>query len=198
MSKTKFNNGMAESVGAITVAVVGKQAANGDTESGVIIHGREEEGHRISRGEGGQDLSKSDAGMVVDGDMEILPTGVVFAAATAIRTDGHIGEASELFDIQMQKISWSGMFIADDGDRRLQIAYAIEAKTAKNTAHSSAAQTSGFGNIQTGKALPTKLFNKQDRVLTGSARTAVRTGGAVLQTSYPFVAISLGPLGNGA
>jgi hypothetical protein len=159
MTQSELQDSGAESMGAITMAVIGKQAANGDTESGVVIHGSKEKGYRIRGGEGGQDLGKGDAGMVIDGDVKILPAAMMVATTAAVGTNLDFGKAAQLLDIEVEQIARSGMFITLDGNGRLQIAHAVQAKAAENAAHGGPAQTGELGNVKAGEALSPQLFH---------------------------------------
>jgi len=102
VTEAECHDSSAESVRAITVAVVGEQAADGDAEGSIVSHGSPEESNSGSSGESGQDLGKGNAGMVIDGDVEVLPSAVMLSATTAIEADLDVGEASQLLDIQVQ------------------------------------------------------------------------------------------------
>jgi hypothetical protein len=74
MFQTKTLAGCAEMPGTITAAIIGEQCTNLHAPSAVVIHGSKEEGHCRSLGLIGQNLRKRCAGVVVDGDMNALPT----------------------------------------------------------------------------------------------------------------------------
>lgn len=58
------------------MTVVGEQATNGDAQGGVVGQRGAQEGDGRSGGEVGEDLSESNAGVVIDGDMNIFPSAV--------------------------------------------------------------------------------------------------------------------------
>ena len=197
MASFKLDNGVAKGMGTITVTIIGEQATGGNAQAGIKRNCSAKKINSSGGGEARQDLSKGDTGVVIDGDMEILPTGMVFTAATAIGTDNDVREAAQLLDIQVEKITGSGMLVANQGNRRLQMAPAIETKTAKNTAHGSAAEASDFGDGKTGQALTAKLLNALNRIKPGAARTAKWTGGTIEETIHPLVAKAADPLSHG-
>lgn len=127
MTDSELQDSGAESVRTITVAVICKQTTNGDAKSGVVRDGSEEESHGISGRECRQDLGKGDAGMVVYGNVKVLPAAMVLSSAASIGTNLDVGEAAQLLDIEVEQIARGGMLITDDGSGRLQIAHAVQA-----------------------------------------------------------------------
>jgi hypothetical protein len=102
VAQTEFKDGCAESAGAIAVTIVGEQAADGNAQGGVISDRSAQEGDSSSRSEGGQDLGKGNAGVVIDSDMNILPAAVQLAAAASIGANNHAREASQLLNIEVK------------------------------------------------------------------------------------------------
>ena len=198
VAQTQFNNGSVESVGAITVAVIGEQAADGNAQAGVIGDCGAQKGDGGNSGEVGQDLGESNAGMVIDGDMDVFPATVVLTPAAAVGTKNHAGEASQLLNIEVKQIARSSMLIANQRHSRFQIAHAVQTQAAKNATDGSATQTRGLGNIKTGETLAPQLFDALRQRLPGATWRTMRTGGAIVQTSRTFLLITAGPLGGGA
>lgn len=77
---------MAQGAGTVTRAVIGEQAANGDAELGIEAEsGQEESGS----GKGffiGKNLGEGNAGMIIDGNVNILPADMT-GIATAVAVD---------------------------------------------------------------------------------------------------------------
>ena len=97
---------------AIAGAVVGEHMGDGDAETGVIIDGSLQESGGRRGFLIGQDLGEGDAGVVVDGDVHILPAGAMNATAAVAgdaATDGL--EATDLLDIEVEQIAGGGMFV---------------------------------------------------------------------------------------
>ena len=87
VAQTQFNHGSVESVGAITVTVIGEQAADGNAQGWRNKRLRSaQEGDGGSGREVGQDLGESDTGVVIDSDMNVFPSAVVLASAASIGT----------------------------------------------------------------------------------------------------------------
>ena len=102
--------------GAIGGAAVGEDGLDGDAVSAVkgqsLVEGGEDAGDFFVGKEGG----KSEAGMIIDGDVEGLDAG----ARVAVRTvtggaNAGLMKTSKLFNIKMKEFPWSGAFVTDDG-----------------------------------------------------------------------------------
>ena len=114
---------LAKLVGAIAAAVIGEQGADGDAMASEKVNRVLEEG---DGGVGfliGEDAGESQARVVIDGDVQGLPTGMlVLAAAAAVPPPGDLLEAGHALDIEMKKVAGEGVLIAHhrrqrDGDR---------------------------------------------------------------------------------
>ena len=198
MLEAEFETGAAEQVGAVAMTVIGEQASNGDAQSSVISQCRAQKGHGTSGSEVGQHLGESDAGVVIDGDVKIFPTAVMFAATAPVRSSLDLGKTAELFDIQVEQVSRSGMFIAQDGHGGFQVRDAIQAEAAENAAHGGPAQPCGLGDMPACPALPAQLRDLLDEDGLGAPWRSVRTRRAVVQTRQASFTIAAGPLGRGA
>ena len=100
-------------VGAIAAAVIGEQGANGDAMAS------EEVNRILEKGDGdvglliGEDAREGQARVVVDGDVQGLPAGMlVLTTAAAVTAPGDLLEAGHAFDVKMEKIPGKGMLIA--------------------------------------------------------------------------------------
>src|ERR1051326_9345433 len=98
MTQTEFEHGSVESMGTVTVTVVGQQAANGNAQAGVISHGGPQESDSASSVKVGQNLDKGDAGVVINSDMNIFPATMKLAAAASLGTGNQAGEAAQLLN----------------------------------------------------------------------------------------------------
>jgi len=86
--KAELQTGLAESVRAIAMAVIGEQPTNANTQSGAIGHGGAQKSNRRSAGEVGQDLGERDPRMIVDGHIQILPASMMFPAPSPVGAGG--------------------------------------------------------------------------------------------------------------
>lgn len=80
-------------------------------------------------------------------------SAVQLTAAAPVGTSLNLGKATELFDIEVEQIAGSGMFIADQKRSRLEIANAVQPQTAQDAADGSTAESGALGNVKTGEAL---------------------------------------------
>jgi hypothetical protein len=136
--------------------------------------------------------------MVVDGNVQVLPAGVVFAAAATVGTILDVGEAAQLLDIEVQQIAWSSMLITNDGDGRLEITHTIQAQAAQNATYGRATQAGGLGNVNAREALAPQLFDTLCQRFPGATGTVIGAGRTILQTRHSLLAIAPDPLGGGA
>src|SRR5271157_4792070 len=108
MAQAKLKAGLAESARAVAVAVIGEQPANGNTQRGVIGCGGAQESNRRSAGEVRQDLGEGDAGVIVNGDVQVLPASMMFPASSPVGPDGDFRKTALMLDIEMQEIAGNG------------------------------------------------------------------------------------------
>jgi len=147
----------AELSGTIAGAVVGEQAADGDTVLGV-------EGNRVAqKGDGGfallvgEHAGKGESGMIVDGDVQSLPAGELRAAATTtIATNGDLLIAGHALDVEMQQIAGSGMLVAHDRRRGMQMTPAVQLSALQDATDGGGAEAGGLGDVIGGAQLATQ------------------------------------------
>src|SRR5579864_964267 len=130
--------------------------------------------------------------------MNVFPTAMKRAAATAIRTDRDAGEASQLLNIEVEQIAGSSVLIADQGHGRLQIAHSTQMQAAENATHGGPAQPRGLGNVVSGEALAPQLFNALCQRFPGAPWGTMGTRRAIVQASQTFLLITVDPLSSGA
>ncbi len=159
MANAELQAGLAESARAVAMAVIGEQPANANTQSGVIGHSSAKKSNCRSAGEVGQDLGEGHAGVIVNGDVQILPPTMMLPAPTSIGSDDHFGKAAQMLDIEMEQIAGSGVLVANHGHSGLQVADAIQTQSAKDTANGGTTQAGGLSDVQAGEALSAKLFD---------------------------------------
>ncbi len=92
--------------------------------------------------------------MVVDGHVEELPTGAAsFIAGIAGDAVAGLDDTGQLLDVDVQQIAGGGVFVAHDGDFRLQHADLVQLQPGQDTADGGAAQAGSLGNADPGPAL---------------------------------------------
>ncbi len=120
--------GIAEAPVSVAGAVIGKDAADGDAEAGVKGAGHEEEEDGGAMTLIGEDGGEGDAGMVIDGDVQVLPAGAAsFPAAVAVDAMAGVHDAGQTLDIQVQQVSRVVVFVANHRGRRVQGAQLAQA-----------------------------------------------------------------------
>ena len=78
MPKAELQTSLAESARAVAVAVIGEQPTDANAQSGVIGDCGAQESDRRSAGEVRQDLGEGDAGVIVNGDVQVLPAAMMW------------------------------------------------------------------------------------------------------------------------
>jgi hypothetical protein len=126
--------GGGEEFGAVGGAAVGEDALEGDAVGLVEVEG-EAEGGEDAGGlfiweEGGE----GQAAVIINGDVEGLGAGAgVALGAVAGGTDPGLVKTAQFLDIQMEEITWGGVFVADDRWLgRFEGAEAVEAVTTED------------------------------------------------------------------
>jgi hypothetical protein len=109
-----------------------------------LVQGVEDAGDLLVREEAG----KSQAGMVIDGDVKTFHAGARVAdGAIAGGANARATEAAQFLDVEMEQLAWVGVFIAGDHRARLQSGETMEAVAAQN------AGDGGLGDCDHGEDL---------------------------------------------
>lgn len=152
-------------VGAIAAAVIGEPGANGDAMASEKVNGI------LEKGDGGvglligEDLSEGQARMVIDGDVQGLPTGMlVLTAAAAVPAPRDLLEAGQALDIEVEKISGKRMLIAHHRGQRMQIAPAAETGAAQNAADGGRTESGALRNLISRTMLAAEFENQPHRL----------------------------------
>ena len=146
--------GVSETVGAITASVVGEQGAHGEAVTG------EEFARMVQEADGGlglligEQLSKGQPGVVVDGHMQGQQAGMLaLAAQPSIAAQGDFAEAGHALDVQMHQVTRSGVLITHHRRPRMQIAPAAEARAAQDAADRGGGEATATGDLIAGHVL---------------------------------------------
>lgn len=119
---------VAKSERLVATPIVGHDASNGDAEALVISHGGPEKGNGAGGRLVGLDLGEGDAGMVVNADVDEVPSGATaLVRSTRIAGDAVSDtlETPELFDVDVNDLAWPLALIAAFRLGRLQITDAV-------------------------------------------------------------------------
>ena len=186
---------LAKVMGAIATAVIGEQSADGDTVAGEEVNRIPEEG---DGGMGlliGEDASEGHAGVIVDSDMQGLPTRMfLLPTAAAIAAPNDLLEAGHAFDVEMEEIAGEGMLIAHHRRQRMQIAPAAETSAAQNAADGGRTESGALCNLIGRTMLTAELNHQPDLARRSGSGTAMRTRGTIAQSGSPFALITANPL----
>ena len=113
MFEAHLETSAAKLVRAIAAAVIGEQGANGDAMASEKVNGILEKGDGGGGLLIGEDAGEGQARVIVDGDVQGFPAGMlVLTAAAAVAAPGDLLEAGHALDIEMEKIAGKGMLIA--------------------------------------------------------------------------------------
>ena|SRR5579884_209646 len=138
----------AEVAGAVAGAVVGEQAANGDAVLGIEGDGSTKEDDSSLALLVWKHAGKSEARVIVDGDMQSLPAGKLGATATAtVAANRDLLIAGHALDVEMEQIARSRMFVAHDGRGGVQMTPAVELSSPENATDGGRAETGGLGDL---------------------------------------------------
>ena len=124
----EVSTGIAERESLITTAIVSHDARNSDAEAFVIGDGGLEKGDGAIGFFIRFDLGESNAGMVVNADVDELPAdAAAIALAGSIAGDAmaYLVETPKLFDIDVDDLTRCGAFITTHRLSRLKVAYPV-------------------------------------------------------------------------
>ncbi len=112
--------------------------------------------------------------MVVDGDVQGLPSGMFVLTTTAtVGAPRDLLEAGHAPDVEMEQIAGSGMFVADDGRGRMQIAPATEPGAAQNAADGSRTDGGAACDLIAGSMATSQMNDVLDHCVGEPARAAM-------------------------
>ena len=75
----------------------------------------------------GEHAGKGEAGVIVDGDVQSLPAGELWAAVPpTVATNGDLLIAGHALDVEMEQIAGSGMLVAHDRGSGMQMTPAVQ------------------------------------------------------------------------
>ena|SRR5215472_739697 len=182
----------------IARAVIREEAVNANAKAGKEGNGSLQEsgcGRALLVGVDGR---KSHAGMIINGDMNILPTPTLGLLPTiAIHAMTDAGETGQFLDVEVKQASRQGIFIAEDRGRGLEQSQTVQAPATQNTTDGSGAETGGGSNATASPALPPEMDNLVNEMGGCGLMQAMGARTAIAQASWSFVAKATHPLGCG-
>ena len=135
MADAQLVAGSGEEFGAVGGAAVGEDALDEDAMSLVKSDGLMEGGQDAGSFFIGKKTGESQAGVVIDGDVEGLDAGARITMRTlAGGADAGLVKAAQLFNIKMKEIPWGIAFVAPDRRLgRIEGSQAVETMTLEDT-----------------------------------------------------------------
>jgi hypothetical protein len=175
--------GSGKESGAIGTAAIGEDALDFDAMSGVEADGLVERIEHAGDFFVGQETGKSEAGVIIDGDVQRLDTGArITMGPIAGGADAGACEAAQLLDVEVEKLARMGVFIAD-GRRfgRFERREAVEMMAAQDTREGGLGDGQNHHHLGVGPALAAQLQDLSFELRGSLARLMVRDRRAVLQ-----------------
>ena len=131
----------------------------------------------------GKETGKSQAGMIVDGDMEGLDAGAgITMGAIAGGADAWLEKAAKLFNIKMKEVTGSGAFVTPDRRLgRIEGSQAIEAMTSEDAGKGSFGDGKNHEDLRVRTALAAEGEDLVFELWRRLARLASRHRGEILE-----------------
>jgi hypothetical protein len=155
MFEAELKAGGGEGLGLVGGAPVGEEALDADAMSLVegdgLMESLEDAGGAFIRAEGGE----SEAGVIVDGDVQGLDAGAWVALGTvASGADAWAMEAAELLDVEVEEFAGCGAFVAQRRRfGRIERREAIEVMTAQDAGESGLGDWEDHHDLSVGASL---------------------------------------------
>jgi hypothetical protein len=194
-------DGFAHGVGAVAGAIVGVDALDGDA---VLF---EESQCGVKEGDGAlgglvwEKLGEGETAVVIDGDVEVFPTGAAGVIALTVAGDAMAGafDAGELLDVEMEQLARERALVTLDWRRRRKLRQA-ETMAAQETGDAGFGEPGSAGDLEARQPAAAQSQDAGDTERVGGfggtfwARTAVVEAGSTLgaETGEPFEDRALG------
>ena len=158
-----------------------------------------EEGERAGGGFVREELCEGEAGMIVDGDVEILPARAADMIMLAIPGDAVAGalDAGELFDVEVDEFARVGAFVALDRRRWGELREAV-AVPVEEAGDGGLGELGSAGDLEAGPLAAAQGEHARDPQRVGGAGGTLGSRRAVLESGEPLGAKAGQPLEGGA
>jgi len=177
MLQAQLAAGLGKEFGAISGTAVGEDALDGDAMSFVEVDGQVESGQDAVDFFIGKQRGKSEARLLIDGDVEGLDAVAGITMGTiAGGADAGLVKAAKLFNIKMKELTRSGAFVTDDwGLGRVEGSQAVEAMTLENAGKGSFGDGKHHKDLRVGTALAAEREDLGFELWRGLAGLAQRS-----------------------
>ena len=176
MFEAESGDGDAHEVRAVAGAVVGVETLGVDA----VLAEEGERGVEEGDGTGGrfvwEELGESEAGVIVDGDVEIFPADAADMIGLAIAGDAvaEAFDAGQLFDVEMNEFARRGTLVALDGRWWGELSEA-EAMPAQQAGDGGFGQLGGVSDLKAWKLAQTQREHAGHAQRVGGSRGTKRT-----------------------
>jgi len=185
-----------QGAGVIGGPVVGEDGADADAELRIVGKRGAEEGDDRVMLLVGMNFREGDAGVVVDGHMQVFPTKSAMAIG-GVSSDAvaRLANAPEFFDVQVQQVAGMGMFIAGINGRGFEHAGFVQPQAGEDAADGGAADVAVCSDAGSGPAGAAQSFDAGNQFGRSGPVEPMRARTAVGQTLAPEFTIAAHPLG---
>ena len=182
-------------VSAVAGAVIGVDALGFDAVAVEEGEGGMQESDGTARGLIWEELSESEAGMIVDGDVEILPAGARSVIALAISGDAvaRADDAGELFDVEMDEFARLRAFVAADRQRGLEGGELVR-MTAEEARDTGLGKLGRARNLEAWQLAASQSQDTSDAEAVSAARRRLGARRAILEPWEAFCVKAREPL----
>jgi hypothetical protein len=184
VTQAEFFAGGGEELGTVSGAAIGQDTLDVDAmrlvEGDGLVERREDAGGLLV----GLERGESNAGMIVDGDVEAFDAGTRITLGAITRgPDAGAGEAAQLLDVEVEEVAGSVAFIAEDRRfGRLQGGEAVEMMAAQNAGEGGFGDGQNHHDLGVGAALATEGEDLRLEIGGSPAGLTLGSGGVVLET----------------
>ena len=171
--------------GAIGGALVSEDSLDGDAVGLIkgerLLESGQDAGDFFIGKEGG----KSQAGMIINGDVKGLDAGAwVAVGALTGGANARVEKAAQLFNIQMKELAWVSAFVADHRRLgRIECRQAVEAMALEDTGKGSFGDGQNHEDLGVGTALAAQFQDLSFEVWGSFAWLAPRDRGAIVKAA---------------
>jgi hypothetical protein len=177
--------GGGEEFGAISRTAIGEHALDVDAvvlvETDGLLESVEDAGDFLV----GPETGESEAGVIVDGDVEAFDAGAWIAKGAITRgADAWACEAAQFLDVEVEEFAGSVVFVTKDGRfGRLQSREAMEAVAAEHPGEGGLGDRQNHEDLSIGATLAAQGEDAGDELLAGFAWLATRHRGVIFETA---------------
>ena len=186
MADAQLVAGGGEELGTISRAAISEDALDEDAMSLVESDGLVERGQNAGSFFIGKETGKSQAGMIIDGDVKGLDAGAGIAVgAVAGGANAGLVKAAKLFNIKMKEFAGSGAFVAQDrGFGGIEGCEAVEAMALEHAGQRGFGEGKDHKDLSVGTALAAERKDLGFELWRSFAWLVARNGGVIVEARW--------------